>query len=57
MGDGVNFPNLVYTPNPGFVGEEILKYRVDHDGTSALTDDDTAVNPMSDEKTIRITVK
>lgn len=55
--DGVNFPNLVYTPNPGFVGEEILKYRVDHDGTSALTDDDTAVNPMSDEKTIRITVK
>tara|TARA_R110001592_G_scaffold64928_3_gene199522 strand:+ start:478 stop:2106 length:1629 start_codon:yes stop_codon:yes gene_type:complete len=57
VGDGVNFPNLVYTPNPGFVGEEILKYRVDHDGTSALTDDDTAVNPMSDEKTIRITVK
>ena len=57
IGDGVNFPNLVYTPNPGFVGEEILKYRVDHDGTSALTDDDTAVNPMSDEKTIRITVK
>lgn len=55
--DGVNFPNLVYTPNPGFVGEEILKYRVDHDGTSALTDDDTAVNPMSDEKTIIITVK
>jgi hypothetical protein len=57
VSDGVNFPNLVYTPNPGFVGEEILKYRVDHDGTSALTDDDTAVNPMSDEKTIRITVK
>jgi hypothetical protein len=51
VSDGVNFPNLVYTPNPGFVGEEILKYRVDHDGTSALTDDDTAVNP------IRITVK
>ena len=55
--EGVNFSRLVYVPNPGFVGEEILKYRVDHDGTSALTDDDTAVNPMSDEKTIRITVK
>jgi len=57
VGDGVNFPNLVYVPNPGFVGEEVLKYRVDHDGTSALTDDDNAVNPMSDEKTIRITIK
>jgi len=57
VGDGVNFPNLVYVPNPGFIGEEVLKYRVDHDGTSALTDDDTAVNPMSDEKTIIITVK
>jgi len=57
ISDGLNFPNLTYAPNPGFVGEEILKYRVDHDGTSALTDDDTAVNPMSDEKTIIITVK
>lgn len=51
------YPSLFYGPAKGFVGEDILKYRVTHDGTSALTDDDTAVNPMSDEKTIRITIK
>ena len=53
----VYFPNITYTPNPGFIGEDIIKYRVSHDGTGALVDDDTADNPMSDEKTIRITVK
>jgi len=54
---GLQFPNLTYTPNPNFVGEEVIKYRVTHDGTTALVDDDTATNPMSDEKTIIITVK
>ena len=56
-GEAFNFPTILYSPNPGFVGEDILKYRVVHDGSNNLTDDDTAVNPMSDEKTIRITVK
>jgi len=55
--EGTQYPSVHYTPNPNFVGEEVLKYRVTHDGTTALVDDDTASNPMSDEKTIIITVK
>ena len=51
------YPYILYTPIRGFLGEDVIKYRVTHDGTSSLVDDDTATNPMSDEKTIRITVK
>tara|TARA_R110000737_G_scaffold353155_2_gene402701 strand:+ start:689 stop:2389 length:1701 start_codon:yes stop_codon:yes gene_type:complete len=51
------FPSLYYYPSKGFIGEDIIKYRVTNDGTDNLVDDDTAINPMSDEKTIRITVK
>ena len=51
------FPSLYYSPVEGFIGEDIIKYRVTNDGTDDLVDDDTEPNPMSDEKTIRITVK
>ena len=54
---GTQYPYITYTPIKGFLGEDVIKYRVTHDGTSSLVDDDTAANPMSDEKTIRITVK
>ena len=54
---GAQSPFVTYTPIKGFLGEDVIKYRVTHDGTSSLVDDDTAANPMSDEKTIRITVK
>ena len=50
-------PTLSYIPNPNFIGEDVVKYRVVYDGDNNLVDDDTATNPMSDEKTIRITVK
>lgn len=50
-------PTLSYIPNPNFIGEDVVKYRVVYDGDNDLVDDDTAINPMSDEKTIRITVK
>lgn len=56
-GDEGGYPYIVYTPIKGFLGEDVIKYRVTHDGASSLVDDDTATNPMSDEKTIRITVK
>ena len=54
---GAQYPRIVYTPIKGFLGEDVIKYRVTHDGSNSLVDDDTAKNPMSDEKTIRITVK
>ena len=54
---GGQYPYITYTPIKGFLGEDVIKYRVTHDGSNSLVDDDTATNPMSDEKTIRITVK
>ena len=54
---GTQYPYIAYTPIKGFLGEDVIKYRVTHDGSNSLVDDDTATNPMSDEKTIRITVK
>ena len=54
---GPQYPRIVYTPIKGFLGEDVIKYRVTHDGSNGLVDDDAATNPMSDEKTIRITVK
>ena len=57
-GEGdAQYPYIAYTPIKGFLGEDVIKYRVTHDGSNSLVDDDTATNPMSDEKTIRITVK
>ena len=50
-------PSIDYVVNPGFLGEDIIKYRVSHDGADTLLDDETSVNPKSDEKTITITVK
>ena len=44
---GYTTPAIVYTPIPGFVGDDIIKYQ--------LKDDDEA-NDLSDEKTIKITV-
>ena len=57
-GGGIKYPNISYVPKTGFVGEDTIKYRITFsDPESALVDDDTATNPMSDEKTITITVK
>ena len=55
-GEGSIGATLTYTPNPNFTGEDIIKYRVTHDGTTTLTDGDSR-NPMSDIKTIIVTVK
>lgn len=55
--DGYKYPFISYTPIRNFVGDDVIKYRVTHDGTHALVDNSKATNPMSDEKTIRITVK
>jgi hypothetical protein len=45
---GYTAPTLAYTPNAGFVGDDEIGYK--------LADDDEATD-LSDEKTIRITVK
>jgi len=55
-GDGIGFPNITYVPSTGFTGEDVLRYRVTHDGTTSLVDG-SLTHPFSDEKEIRITVK
>lgn len=51
--------SILYLPNEGFIGEDIIKYRVVNDGVQNLTDPNVAasITPMSDEKTIKITVR
>lgn len=56
VGDGINFPHITYVPIAGFTGEDVIKYRVTHDGTTSLVDG-SLTHPFSDEKEIRITVK
>jgi hypothetical protein len=54
-GDSIG-ATLTYVPNPNFAGDDIIKYKVTHDGAITLTDGDLR-SPTSDIKTIIITVK
>ena len=54
-GDSIG-ATLTYVPSPNFAGDDIIKYKVTHDGAITLTDGDLR-SPTSDIKTIIITVK